>query len=148
MYSYFHAIIAFSLIKTHLLFSHHRMYGYFYSYCVKIRQGLLILEVTHLVPNPFHPHFLSLWTNDPHKIDPPGKRSPSNLVPQDKWSSKIWSPWSNGPQKIGPCILGSPQPVPLDKRNILGTIYPGGPNWLGTICPWGPNVWGPFVYGD
>ena len=52
------------------------------------------------------------------------------------------------PNQFGPHISGSPQPVPLDKQNILGTICPGGPNWLGTICPWGPNFWGTFVHGD
>ena len=52
------------------------------------------------------------------------------------------------PNQFGPRISGSPQPVPLDKRNILGTICLGGPNWLGTICLGGPNFWGPFVHGD
>ena len=61
------------------------------------------------------------------------------------------------PIQFGPRTSGSPQPVPLDKRNILWTICPGGPNWLGTICPcglnWlgtncgGPNVRGPYAVG-
>ena len=95
----------------------------------------------------------------PIKFGPHGQMVPKNLVPLDKWSPKIWSPWTNGPQEFGPPgqvvpnqfgprISGSPQPVPLDERNILGTICPWGPNWLGTICPFGPNFWGPFVHGD
>ena len=51
------------------------------------------------------------------------------------------------PNQFGPQTSGSPQPVPLDKRNILGTICPGGPNWLGTICPEGPIV-GDQMSGD
>ena len=51
------------------------------------------------------------------------------------------------PNQFGPRISGSPQPVPLDKWNILGTICPGGPNWLGTICPWGPNWLGTVCPG-
>ena len=69
---------------------------------------------------------------------------------------RIWSrthlipglPVPDFPSQFGPHISGSPQPVPLDKRNILGTICLGGPNWLGTICPGGQNFWGPFVHGD
>ena len=81
------------------------------------------------------------------------------VITETNGPQQIRSPWTNGPQKVGPPgqmvpnqfgprISGSPQPVPLDKRNILGTICPGGPNWLGTICPWGPNFQGPFVHGD
>ena len=92
---------------------------------------------THLIPGLPVPLFLSLWTNDLQQIDPLDKRSPSNSVPMDKWSPKLWSLWTNGPNQFGPCTSRSPQLVPLDKPNILGTICPGGPNWLGTICPWG-----------
>ena len=126
---------------------------------MQITTNLPILAATHLVPNPF----------DPRTSGPPLS------VPMDKWfpkiqSQPIWSPWTNGPHQIwspwrnspqkfgphgqmvsnqfGPHISRSSQPVPLDKLNILGTIFSGGPNWLGTICPWGPNFWGPFVRGD
>ena len=72
---------------------------------------------THWVPNPFDPHFLSPWTNDPHKIDHPGQTVPikfgphgqmvrENLVPLDKWSPTNLVPifpdphslslWTNG----------------------------------------------------
>ena len=68
----------------------------------------------------------------PMKSIPLDKWSPANLVPLDKWS----------PTQFGPHIYVSPQPVPLDKRNILGTICLGGPNWLGTLCPGGPNCLG------
>ena len=79
---------------------------------------------------------------------------PKNLAPQDKWS---------------------PQPVPLDKWNILQTICSGGPNYfvhgdrnfgdhlsmgtelvgdrlsrgtnqLGTNCG-EPNIQGPYAFG-
>ena len=36
---------------------------------------------THLIPGLPVPHFLSPWTNDPHKIDTPGQMVPKNLVP-------------------------------------------------------------------
>ena len=55
---------------------------------------------THLIPGLPVLHFLSPWTNDPHKIDPLDKRSLSNLVPMDNWSPIMWSPWKNGPQPI------------------------------------------------
>ena len=127
---------------------------------------------THLISGLPVPHFLSSWTNNPHKIDPPGQTVPikfgphgqmvpKNLVPLDKWSPRIWSPWTNGPQEFGPPgqmvpnqfgshLSGSPQPVPLDERNILGTICPGGPNWLGTIrFVHGDRIdWGPYVQRD
>ena len=44
------------------------------------------MAATHLVPNPF----------DPRTSGPPLP------VPMDKWSPKIWSPWTNGPQIFGP----------------------------------------------
>ena len=86
----------------------------------------------------------------------------------DKWSPKKFGPpWTNDSQ-FGPRISGSPQHVPLDKWNILGTfsrgtklvvdhlsmgtefwgtICPWGLNLLGTVCPEGPIIWGPIV-GD
>ena len=110
-----------------------------------------IFALMHLVPNPFdprtsRPHFLSPWTNDTHKIDPPGQGP-----------HQIRSPLTNGPQKFGPPgqmvpkqfghhIYGNPQPYPLNKQNTLRTICPGGPNWLGTICLGGPNFLGPFAH--
>ena len=56
------------------------------------------------------------------------------MVPMDKWS----------PCKNGRRISGSPQPVPLDKRNILGTIWL---KWLVTVYPEGPIV-GDQMSGD
>ena len=109
----------------------------------------------HLVPHNWSPIDWSLWTNGPQPIR---------------------SPWTNGPQKFGPpgqmvpnqfvpCISGSPQPVPLDKRNIpfvqgdrifgdhlsMGAELAGdhlsrGTNQLGTNCG-GPNVQGPYAFG-
>jgi hypothetical protein len=52
------------------------------------------------------------------------------------------------PYKFGPSISRSPQPVPLEKENILRTICLEGSNWLGTICPREQNFWAPSVHGD
>ena len=49
--------------------------------------------------------------------------------------------------KFGPRISESPQPIPLYKLNILGTICPWTLNWLETVCPEGPINWGSIV-GD
>ena len=90
---------------------------------------------------------------------PRGQTTPIKLIPLDKRSHQVRSPWTNSPKKFGPPdqmvpnkfgppIAGSPQPVLLDKCNILGTICPEGLNWLGTISPWGSNFWGPIFHGD
>ena len=44
----------------------------------------------------------------------------------------------------------SPQPVPLDNQNVLGTICPWGLNFGGPFVQginWGPILWGPNVWG-
>ena len=57
----------------------------------------LVSNSTHLIPGLLVPHFLSPWTNDLHKFDPPGQTVPikfgaheqmvpQNLVPLDKLS--------------------------------------------------------------
>ena len=87
---------------------------------------------------------------------------------QGQMVPKIWSPWTNGPQSIWSRISGTTQPVPLDKRNILGpfvqetklvgdhlsmgtkllgNICPMGLNWLGTIYPEGPINFGLINWG-
>ena len=80
---------------------------------------------THLIPTLPVPEFLSPWTNDPHKIDPPGQTVPikfgphgqmvpknsvsmdkcflTNLVPIDQWSP--WRSFVQGDRKWG---TGSP----------------------------------------
>ena len=90
---------------------------------------------THLIPGLPVPHFLSPWTNNPHKIDPHGQLVSIKFGPMNKWSPKIWSPGQIVPNQFGLHISRSPQAVTLDKWNILGTICQGGPNWLGTVCP-------------
>ena len=72
-----------------------------------VRRLQRIWSRTPLIPGLPVPHFLSPWTNDPHKIDPPGqtvpiKFSPQKFGPQDKWSAN----------QFGPHISGSPQSVP------------------------------------
>ena len=48
----------------------------------------LVSNSTHLIPGLLVPHFLSPWTNDLHKFDPPGQTVPikfgahEQMVPQ------------------------------------------------------------------
>ena len=111
-----------------------------------------IWSQTHLIPGLRIPNFLSPWTNNPLKIDPPGQR-----VLMEKWSPKVWSPWTNGPQPIWSPHFRIPTACPpiqmeyssdhlsrgtklvVDHLSIEtrfpGTICPWEPNWLGTVCP-------------
>ena len=82
----------------------------------------------------------------------------------DKWSPKIWSPWTNGPQPIWSPWTNGPQKyknilfVQEDRlwgsRNtgtklvvdhlsretkLIGDHLSRGTEFLGTICPWGQN---------
>jgi hypothetical protein len=69
-----------------------------------------------LVPNP-----LDLRTSGhplpgqriPIKLIPLDKRSRSNSVPMDKWSTNICSPWTNGPQPIWSPYFWIPTACPL-----------------------------------
>ena len=45
-----------------------------------------ILSRSHLIPRLPVPHFLSPWTNDPHKINPHGEKVPIKFGPMDKLS--------------------------------------------------------------
>ena len=97
----------------------------------------------------------------PIKLIPLKKWSPTNSVSMDKWSPKIWSPWTNGPQSIRSSYFGIPTACPpghmeyfrdsLSRRKkLVGdhlSIRTMGVNWLGTVCPGGPINWGPIV-GD
>ena len=74
-----------------------------------------IWSKTHLIPGLPVPLFLSPWTNDPHKIYPTGQMVPNLFCP----------PGQMEPNQFSPCISGSPQPVPLNKWNIIGTICLG-----------------------
>ena len=94
-----------------------------------------------------------IWSPDFRSPTPcsHGQMVPQNFVPLDKWSPTNlvtldkWSPSNLVSNQFGPCISRASQPVPLDKKNILGTICPWGLNWLGTIYPEGPIYWGPIV---
>ena len=44
--------------------------------------------------------------------------------------------------QFGPCIIGSTQPVPLDKLSILGTFVQRDQ------ISWGPFVHGDQIFGD
>ena len=100
---------------------------------------------THLVPNPFGPRTSGPPLPVPMDKWSPKIRSPWTNGPQPIWSPwtngphQIWSPWTNGPQKFGP----PGQMVP----NQFGPHIPKSSqpvpldkqNILGTICPGGPN---------
>ena len=80
----------------------------------------------------------------PKPIWSPDFQSPTSCPPwPNRPCPKNWSPLTNGPHSIWFTYFRIPTAWPLDKRNILGTICPGGPNWLETVC-----LWGPFVHGD
>jgi hypothetical protein len=107
--------------------------------------------VTHLVPNTYG------W------LVPLDKRSPTNSVPLDKWSQKIWSPWTNGLQQFGPhkqivprtFLLSRGQTVGIQKYGdqigwgpfVLGDQIFGDHLSMGTICPWEPNLMGTICQG-
>ena len=73
----------------------------------------ILRAASHLVPNPF----------DPRTYGPPLP------VPRDKWSQKIQSPWTNGPQPIWFPWTNGPisNLVPMDK--------------------WSPKIWSPWTNG-
>ena len=91
--------------------------------------------VTHLVPNAFGPRTFGPPQLVPNWLVPLDKRSPTNSVPMEKWSPKIWCPWTNGPQPQ----FGPPGQMVLRIFRLTrgkGCGHPGirGPNWLGTFC--------------
>ena len=47
-----------------------------------------IWSQTHLIPGLLVPHFLFPWTNDPHKIDPPGQMVPIKFGPHGQMVPK------------------------------------------------------------
>jgi hypothetical protein len=112
------------------------------------------MAATHLVPNSFDP-----WTSGPPLPVPMDKWSPKIWFPWTNGPHQIWSPWTNGPKKFGhpgqmvPNQFGlhiskSSQLVPLEKQNILWTICPGGPNFGGLFFHGDRIGWGPFVQRD
>ena len=118
------------------------------AYSNLLNKAVTHLVLNHLIPRLPVPNFLSPWTNDPHKIYPTGQMVPNLFCP----------PGQMEPNQFSPCISGSPQPVPLNKWNIIGTICLGWPNywrpWVhryligwASVCPEGPINWGPNV-GD
>ena len=100
-----------------------------------------IWSLTYLIPGLLVPHFLSPWTNGPHKIDPLDKRSPSNLALMDKWSPTNLVPLDKWSLKYSVLFC-------LSRGTGIDDLEIWGPNWLGTICPGRPIFWGPFVQGD
>ena len=97
---------------------------------------------SHLVPNTFSPRTFG----------------PPQLVPKNKQSQPIWSPWTNGPldnwspstnspRSFGPHRQMVPQNVvPLDKSSANNSVHliPDPHN----LSPWTNRIFlGPFVQG-
>ena len=58
------------------------------------------MPMTHLVPNAYGPRIFGPHNWSQNWLVPLDKQTPTNSVPMDKWSPKIQSPWTNGPQPI------------------------------------------------
>ena len=87
---------------------------------------------THLNPGLPVPDFLSPWTNDPHKIDPPGQTVPIKFGPHGQMV----------PNQFGPPGQMVPRIFCLSRGTSCDDLEIWGPNWLGTICPGGPKSLG------
>ena len=115
------------------------------------------LAATHLVSNPFDPqtsgpqlpvpHFLSPWTNNPHKIDPPGQMVPIRFGPRGQMVPNSPTACPPGQMEYSRDHLSRRTKLVWDHLSMgiefLGTNSPWGLNWLGTVCPEGPINWGP-----
>ena len=110
----------------------------------------LISAVTHLIPNTYGPQTYGSPHLVPNWLVPLNKQSPTNSVPMDKWSPKIWSLWTNGPQPIWSPYFRIPTACPLGQTEysrdhlsrgteLVGDHLSMGTKFLGTICPWGLN---------
>ena len=104
--------------------------------------------MTHLVPNPYGPWRFGPPQWDPNSLVPLDKQSPTNSVPMDRWSSKIWSSWTNGLQPIWFPRQMVHRIFRLSRGTGCGDQEIQGLNLLGTIWPRGPNFWGPFFHGN
>ena len=74
----------------------------------------------------------------------PHNLSPTNSFPMEKWSAKIWSSWTNGPQSIW-----SPW---TNKWSLKYSVCLGGQavgirKYRDWIC-WGPFDQGDQIFGD
>ena len=92
------------------------------------------MAVTDLVPNAYGPWTFCPPQRVPNWSVPLDKQSPTNSVPIERWSQKIWSPWTNGPQPI------------CSPRQMVRGIFRLS---RGKIQKDGDRIgWGPFVCGD
>ena len=86
----------------------------------------LVMAASHLVPNPFGPRTFG----------------PPQLVPKNKQSRLIWSPWTNGPQdNWSPWTIG-PQTFGPHGQMVPRTIGPPGqmvPKHLVPMDKWSPQ---------
>ena len=106
-----------------------------------------------MVQNPFDPR-----TSGPRLPVPLDKWSPTNSVLMDKWSAKIWSPLTNGPQPIRSLYFLIPSYCPPGQTEYSGDHLSMGTKLVGdhlsmvTVCPKEPINWGPIVgnqkFGD
>ena len=84
--------------------------------------------------NFFNTDFCGCFSFGPQTFGPP------QLVPKNKQSRLIWSPWTNGPQDYwSPWTIGPHgQMVPMDKWS---------PGQLVPLDKWSPNIWSPWTNG-
>ena len=97
------------------------------------------LAATHLVPNPFGPRTSGPPLPVPLDKWSPKIRSPWTNGPQPIWSPwtngphQIWSPRTNGPQKFGPPGQMVPRIFRLSMETGCGDLEIRGPNWFGLV---------------
>jgi hypothetical protein len=94
---------------------------------------LLIWSRTHSVPGHLVPHNWSPRTNSPGSFGPHAQWSPIQLVPKNKQSRLIWSPWTNGPQdNWSPWTIG-PQNVLVYSKCSLKHFFQFFDIWWSTF---------------
>ena len=104
------------------------------SFFVKTRgeQLMSLMAATHLFPNPFDPRI----------------SGPPLPVPMDKWSPKIRSPWTTGPQTIWSPWTNGPQPIWSPWTNgphQIWSPWTNGPQKFGPPGQMVPNQFGPHI---
>ena len=82
--------------------------------------GVVYLAATHLVPNPFGPR-----TSGPPLPVPMDKWSPKIRSPWTNGPQPIWSPWTNGPHQIWSPWTNGPQPIWSPYFQIITACPPG-----------------------
>ena len=123
---------------------------------LKILKNSKLWAATHLVLNLFDPR----TSGPPLPVPLDQQRSPSNLVPMEKWSPKIWSPTNLVPNNLVPNQFG-PHPIwspyiwipiacPHGQTDysrdhlsrgtkLVANHLSMGTKFLGPVAPWGQN---------